>query len=487
VTHRLVQELKSPPSPADALERIADLPSPLLLESAGGGGEAGRFSFLAADPFATLRAREGRITYQLAGSARSWHGDPFVATRELLAPYALPADPGLPPWQGGAAGYFGYDLAGALERLPPHRADDLLLPDLVLGLYDWVVAWDHREGRAWLISTGIPAAPGEPRRRRAAERAERARGWLARDPSAVTPGRAARRQGVARGDATPALHPVLGHPGVLSTFAHGAYVATVQRVRDYILAGDIFQANLSQRLQAPYAGSPVALYRRLRESSPAPYAAYLDIGDAQLVGASPELFLRLRDGEVETRPIKGTMPRAEDPAEDARRAAALAASEKDRAENVMIVDLLRNDLSRVCTDPSVRVPRLCAVESHGAVHHLVSTVAGTLRPGVDAVELLRAAFPGGSITGAPKIRAMEILAELEPTRRGPYTGAIGYIGFDGAMETNIVIRTLVLRAATAHLQVGGGIVADSDPEREYQETLHKAAGMLSALGEGPWS
>jgi para-aminobenzoate synthetase component I len=254
-------------------------------------------------------------------------------------------------------------------------------------------------------------------------------------------------------------------------------------VREYILAGDIFQANLSQRLQAPLSGSPQSLYARLRAGTPAPYAAYFDMGGAVLVSSSPELFLRLRGSSVETQPIKGTAPRSADPLEDAGRVAALARSEKDRAENVMIVDLLRNDLSRVCRDESVRVPRLCEVESHGPVHHLVSTVTGELRSECDAIDLLRASFPGGSITGAPKIRAMEVIAELEPTQRGPYTGSIGYIGFDGSMETSIVIRTFVVKAGVAYFQVGGGIVADSDPDREYQETMDKAAGLIAALGE----
>jgi para-aminobenzoate synthetase component I len=468
----LVEELTDAPPPVEALARIGAFDYPILLESAAHLPEVGRYSFLAADPFHLLRARV---------DGDSAEGDPFEMVREALAEYREPTIEGLPPFQGGAAGYFGYDLGAAIERIPPHRRDDLGLPDLVLGLYDWTLAWDHELGRCWLISTGLPER-GAARVRRARQRADLVLELLRTAPAAGKPS----------GRANPATVPAGAHPlpeaeGVCSGFSRDGYLAAVERVREYIFAGDVFQANLSQRLQAPFACSAEVLYRRLRERSPAPYAAYFDFGDAALVSSSPELFLRLRGRAVETRPIKGTAPRADDVLEDRRLAEGLASSEKDRAENVMIVDLLRNDLSRVCTDDSVRVPRLCALESHAQVHHLVSTVTGELRPGYDAVDVLRASFPGGSITGAPKIRAMEIVAELEPIRRGPYTGSIGYIGFDGAMETNIVIRTFVVKDGTAYFQVGGGIVADSDPEREYRETLHKAAGMLQSLEVPGWS
>jgi para-aminobenzoate synthetase component 1 len=257
----------------------------------------------------------------------------------------------------------------------------------------------------------------------------------------------------------------------------------VQRVIDYIFAGDIFQANLSQRFQAPMPAdlSGFDLYRRLRAINPAPFAAMIKSEDVHIVSASPERFLTLRDGRVETCPIKGTRPRGATPEADRAFAAALLASEKDRAENVMIVDLLRNDLSRVCRDGTVEVPRLCELESFATVFHLVSTVTGILRPGLSAVDLLRACFPGGSITGAPKIRAMEIIAELEPTRRGPYCGSIGYVGFDGAMDSSIAIRTYAIKDGIVAFQAGGGIVADSRPADEYDETLAKARALIAAL------
>ena len=255
----------------------------------------------------------------------------------------------------------------------------------------------------------------------------------------------------------------------------------MRRAKEYIAAGDIYQVNLSQRLSAPFTADPFALYQRLAHENPAPFAAYFHTPDAAIVSCSPERFLQVRGREVETRPIKGTRPRGATPEEDARLAAELLASEKDRAENVMIVDLERNDLGRACEFGSVHVPELFAVEQYATVFHLVSTVRGRLRPEVTALDCLRASFPGGSITGAPKVRSMEIIEELEPTRRGVYTGAIGYLCFSGDMDTNIVIRTVVVKDGTAHFQVGGGIVADSDPEAEYQETMDKGVALARAL------
>jgi aminodeoxychorismate synthase component I len=268
--------------------------------------------------------------------------------------------------------------------------------------------------------------------------------------------------------------------GIRSTFSRDQYLAAVARVREYILAGDIFQANLSQRFEAPLRESPAALYQRLRRVNPAPFAAYLDLGGVQVLSASPERFLRVEGatGQVESRPIKGTRPRGTGPMHDLALGQALTESAKDRAENLMIVDLLRNDLSRVCRPGTVRAPELFALEHHPTVHHLVSTVVGQLREGMTAGDLLRAAFPGGSITGAPKVRAMEIIAELEPTRRGVYCGSIGYLGFDGSLDTSIVIRTYLIRPGAVFFQAGGGIVADSDPAEEYQETLDKARGLI---------
>jgi para-aminobenzoate synthetase component 1 len=267
-----------------------------------------------------------------------------------------------------------------------------------------------------------------------------------------------------------------------SSFTHEGYLDAVTRVREYIFAGDIFQANLSQRFEAPLAEPAWALYQRLRSRNAAPFAAYLDFPGAVVLSASPERFLRVDvDGDVETRPIKGTRSRGHGPEHDAALGLALTQSAKDQAENLMIVDLMRNDLSRVCAPGTVRVPELFALEHYATVHHLVSTVVGKLAPGKDALDLLRAAFPGGSITGAPKVRAMEIIAELELSQRSIYCGSIGYWSLTGALDSSIAIRTAVARGGRVYFSAGGGIVADSDPEHEYQETLDKARGVIDAL------
>jgi para-aminobenzoate synthetase component 1 len=273
--------------------------------------------------------------------------------------------------------------------------------------------------------------------------------------------------------------------GVTSNFSAEQYLETVQRAIDYIRAGDVFQVNLAQRLSCPARGDAVSLYRRLRRCNPAPFAGYFDLGDFQIASASPERFLRVLGGEVETRPIKGTRPRTGDPRADARAQSELLASEKDRAENVMIVDLLRNDLSRVCTAESVCVGELCGLEAYRHVFHLVSSVVGRLRPECSPIDLLRAAFPGGSVTGAPKIRAMEIIAELEPDARGAYCGSLGYLGFDGSTDLNILIRTITAGGGWWQFPVGGGIVAQSTPRLEYEETWHKAEGLIQSLEESP--
>jgi len=476
----LVQELEDAPDPSEACGRFLDLPFPLLLESALRSERLGRFSYLAADPWLVLRSK-GTVLEQISadGIERSAE-DPFAALQAALAEHALEPAPGLPVFQGGAAGYLAYDLCHRLERLPSPLFDDLALPDACVGLYDWTIAWDHALGRAWLFSTGLPLRDPGRRSGRADARARMVRDRLA--GGAARPRASPRAPWPASaGNPGPRTHPVPGMPGVSSTFSRAQYLRAVERTREYVLAGDIFQANLSQRLEAGLGDDPFALYTRLRRCNPAPFAAYFDLGEAAVVSASPERFLRL-DGEcVETRPIKGTSPRGWTPRHDSALGEALSESEKDRAENVMIVDLLRNDLSKVCRDHTVEVPELCQVERYATVHHLVSTVVGRLRPGLGPVDLLRATWPGGSITGAPKVRAMEIIAELEPTRRSVYTGSIGYFSFGGAADTNIAIRTFVVKRNRAYFQAGGGIVADSDPEREYEETLDKARGMVAAL------
>ena len=367
--------------------------------------------------------------------------------------------PGLPPFQTGVVGYFGYDLGRLLERLPESADDDLGLPDMQVGFFDWTLAADHKTGRSWLIVAGPPADIDQ----RFASRLD----WLS--------------DAIAR-PTTPEDAPDSSSVVFRSNYARDEYVRAVERAQEYILAGDIYQVCLSQRLTAGYDGDGWGLYRALRYLAPVPHGAYLRFGDVEVLSASPERFLQLQGRQVETRPIKGTIRRGETDREDRELARQLAASEKDRAENIMIVDLLRNDIGRVCRIGSVKAPRIAGLEAHPNVWHLVSTISGELSPDKDAIDLLKACFPGGSVTGCPKIRAMEIIEELEPVRRGIYCGAIGYLGFNGDMDTNVVIRTLIKSSNQLHLQVGGAVMADSDPEGEYAETLVKAGSVVQALG-----
>ncbi|MDQ4128321.1 MAG: aminodeoxychorismate synthase component I [Actinomycetota bacterium] len=450
------------PGPVDihrVVPRLLDLPRPVYLDSSLTGGRGGRYSYFTADPFLVIRSRGRRVELTGPTGLTVTEADPWSVLQLLLRRYSMDRVPGLPPFLGGAIGYFGYDLGRLSERLPATAVDEGLA-ELDIGIYDWVLAADHLSGEGWIIATGLPTGKKADAHARLAKIRER----LETPPSSS-------------GDTKEPKAPRL-----LSNFGHAAYLQAVERAREYIAAGDIYQVNLSHRLEGEWHGAPWPLYERLRAASPVSYGAYLDLGDVKVLGASPERFLRLDGGRVETRPIKGTRARGSTLEEDRARAAGLLASEKDRAENLMIVDLLRNDLGKVCRVGSVRVPGLFDLEGYASVWHLVSTVRGELEAGADAVDLLRACFPGGSVTGCPKIRAMEIIEELEPVRRGVYCGAIGYLSFTGEMDTNIVIRTLVLRDGRMHLQVGGAVTYDSDPEAEYAETLAKGLALSEALG-----
>jgi para-aminobenzoate synthetase component 1 len=483
----LIEELIPIPDPVESCARFRGLPYLLFLDSARDAAQLGRYSFLSADPALVVHGKGARASVldTRTGADTPLDSHALAGVREMLAPHLTDAIDGLPPFQGGAAGYVAYDWGAVLERLPSPRYDDLAIPDVVLPLYDWVIAWDHLERRAWLISTGLPAT-GAEKSQRCKDRLALVRERLAsRSLSTETlPYSApARVPHVEHAPSYPVYDTEL--PAGLdlrSSFTHRGYLDALTRVREYIIAGDIFQANLSQRFEAPLTESPWTLYQRLRSINPAPFAAFLEFGDVTVASASPERFLRL-DGarQVEARPIKGTRPRGVYPAHDAALGRALQESVKDRAENLMIVDLMRNDLSRVSLPGSVRVPELFALERYATVHHLVSTVTGALEPGRDAIDLLCATFPGGSITGAPKVRAMEIIAELEPSRRGVYCGSIGYISLTGVMDTSIVIRTYQAVHGRVYFSAGGGIVADSDPEQEYRETFDKARALIRAL------
>ncbi len=440
----------------DAAERLRDLPGAALLESARPGRNA-RWSYLTADPVTVLEAPADGV-------------DPFATARRVLARLASDpvTDPEVPRFMGGLVGYLGYDLGRRLELLPSLALADQELPLLRLALHDWTVAWDRRTGRAWLAGRALDERVGRLDRRLAEVR-ERL----------LEPGRVA---------------PVMSEAPAAFDFRSGldrvAYETGVEAVRQEIARGEIYQANLTRRLETPFRGDPWPIFRHLRTGDPALFAAYLDLGSSPVTGAprailsaSPEPFLSVtHDGRVATDPIKGTRPRGRDRTEDRALARELMQSGKDRAENVMIVDVVRNDLGRVCVPGSVRVPRLCRLERTAAVQHLVSTVTGRLATGMDAFHLLAASFPGGSITGAPKIRAMQLLEGMEPVRRGPYTGAAGWIGADGAMQTSILIRTFVADGARLTLHVGGGITWRSDPADEWDETVAKAHGPLAAIG-----
>jgi para-aminobenzoate synthetase component I len=460
-------------SPYEAAPHLLGLPRPVLLDSSLANSQSGRYSYLTADPFLIVRSRGRRV--ELVGPAGRTvvEADPFDLLRSLASRYPLPRQAGLPPLVGGAVGYFGYDLGRLLESLPATNPTDGELPELDLGFYDWVLAADHSSGEGWLIATGLPAGTQTAARARLEE-------IQARLEAPVEPPKGS--LGSEGMDKASGEIP----PRFLSNVRRGDYLAAVHRAKEYIAAGDVYQVNLSHRLEAkvehPSDGRAWLLYERLRTVSPVPHGAYLDLGDVVVLSASPERFLHLDTESVETRPIKGTRPRGRTPHEDEAMRAGLICSEKDRAENLMIVDLLRNDLGKVCRVGSVRVPELFGLEGYSSVWHLVSTVTGELQPDLSAVDLLRACFPGGSVTGCPKIRAMEIIEELEPIRRGVYCGAIGYLSFTGAMDTSIAIRTLVLSGDRMRLQVGGAVVADSDPKSEYAETLAKGRAVLNALG-----
>lgn len=485
----LVEEIPNAPSPEEAFKRLSGLPFLLFLDSAATDEIRGCHSYLAACPFEVLRTSDGiteiltsngpevnNISYETAGREA---GDPFEFLRRRLQRWAAPHVEGLQPFQGGAAGLFGYGLAHCIENIPRPRHDEFEVPDLAIGLYDWVLAWDHSSETCRIISHGFPAEPAG-RQRQAAGRITEVKklllkaGGSSRENKAPSP--------LSRVDLSPTWE-VPEFPGLLSNFSRDDYTRAVARSIEYIRAGDIFQVNLSQRLACPSPGSPEDFYLALRKTNPAPYAGYFDLGEYVVASSSPEQFLSLEGDLVTTRPIKGTCSRGYTPEEDLGRRGYLGQSRKDKAENVMIVDLLRNDLSRVCRPHSVEVPSLFEIERHPTVYHLVSEIRGRLREDCDRLDLLRASFPGGSITGAPKVRAMEIISELEPTARGPYCGSFAWLGFSGGLHSSILIRTATIGRGWLQMPVGGGIVSDSSPEGEYQETLQKATGMLPAIEE----
>lgn len=443
--------------PGEIYGALRTLPFPVLLESALVHRDMGRYSFVAADPFLVFEVKNGIASV----NGLPQKEDPLSLLGQLLNRFQLPHEPGLPPFYGGAVGFFSYDLGRILEILPNKTVNDINIPDCMFCFYDTVVAVDHLNRLHLIISSGFPEEKNPVRQKRARKRAELFQNII--------------------NEFHPVPEPYQAGSKSTCYFDKDTYCQAVEKVRQYILAGDIFQVNLSQRFSVDFSGSPYGLYQKLAEINPAPFAALLEWGDFAIASASPERFLELQGSQVETRPIKGTRPRGKNPGEDVRFREELWNSSKDRAELTMIADLERNDLGRVCRPGTVQVPELFRLEQYATVWHLVSTVTGELKEGMSISELIRASFPGGSITGAPKIRAMEIIEELEPVKRGIYTGSIGYLGFNGRCDLNIVIRTFVIKNVKAHIQVGGGITVDSVPEDEYQETLDKAEALFQSL------
>jgi anthranilate synthase component 1 len=456
-------------TPVSAYLRIAaGRERSFLFESVEGGEALARYSFLGRDPYLVLRARGRRLEIEEEGRRRAEEGDPLQRVHDLAAQMHPVAVPGLPRFTGGAVGYFGYDLIRLRERLPDRLRDDLQLPDLALGFYDTILAFDHLKHRILIIANlRVPRDGGvEALRReyaRAADRIEEIERCL--EGAVERPG--------SSGPWPPAP--------LTSNFERSEFEACVRRAKEHIGAGDIFQVVLSRRQERDLRVPAVSVYRALRTVNPSPYMFLWAMDGLQLVGASPEMLVRVEGERIRMCPIAGTRPRGSTDAEDAAFERELVADPKERAEHLMLLDLARNDLGRVSEYGSVVVRRTMVVERYSHVMHLVSEVEGRLRRGVAPIDAMMAGFPAGTVSGAPKVRAMEIIEEMEPTRRGPYAGAVGYLDFSGNLDSCITIRTLVARSGRAYVQSGCGVVADSVPEREFEETVNKARALWRAV------
>ena len=460
----VIEKIGNPKRPADLFSALWHYPYAFFLDSALQNKRLGRFSLMGCEPFLIFKSKGDTVILEWQdGKRESFRSNPFLALREIFKRYRCENPYKELPFISGGVGYFSYDMKDFVEDLPDIASDDLDLPDCVMGFYDLVIIYDNIKNAAYIASCGLPYSGTKGARRQTGRLKEfkdriRKKSGVRNELSSCAPGR------------------------IKSNFSKSGYISAIEKAKQYIKKGDIYQVNLSQRFQADLALEPSRVYSRLREVSPAPFASYLGFKDVTILSSSPERFLLKKGDYIETRPIKGTRPRGMDKRSDLSLERELKNSAKDNAEHIMIVDLERNDLGRICNYGTVKLAESAAMERYANVFHLVSTVSGKLKEGIEPVDCLLAAFPGGSITGAPKIRSMEIIEELEPVKRSLYTGAIGYISFDGDMDTSIIIRTLIVKGAKAYFSVGGGIVADSDPESEYQETLDKAAGLVKALG-----
>ncbi len=469
-------------TPVSVYLKLQDEGPSFLLESVSGGEQVARYSFIGVRPRALLSATGNRVVVGSDGHEQSVPlrdgRDALMVLREYMEPYTPVRTPDLPRFSGGAVGFLSYDAVRRLERLPEIAADDLNLPEAAFMLADTLVAFDHARQHLLVVANAHLTGDTSAAYRRATARIDEIVARL-RAPIPQFSSPSAADLGV-NGQAVDVVR-------LKSNFAQSEFESIVRQAKDYIAAGDIFQVVLSQRLSRPTRAHPFAIYRALRQLNPSPYMVFLRFPGGlgapplHIIAASPEMHVRLEGDLAELRPIAGTRRRGATPAEDIALADELLADEKERAEHVMLVDLGRNDLGRVCKYGSVRVEQMMLVERYSHVMHIVSDVRGHLRAGCDAFDLLRATFPAGTVSGAPKVRAMEIIEQLEGTRRGLYAGAIGYIGYDGTMDSCIAIRTIVMRGDTAFIQAGAGIVADSDPTREYEETLSKARALAEAV------
>jgi len=473
--HTFIDDIETPVS---AFLKLRGRGPAFLLESAEQGQRFGRYSFLGFRPRAVLRYEHGTITAEEGGERRDLGGtDPFGAVTDFLSSYRVAPLEGLPPFAGGAVGMFGYDLVRTIERLPEPNPDDIGTPDMALMVSDALVVFDHLSHSVTILVNAFVQSAEE-----VDEAYENAVGLIERARDLLA-------QPVPRREAT-AARPVDPRSAFESNMTRPEFEAAVTKAKEYIFAGDAFQVVPSHRWTGLCPVQPFSLYRGLRVVNPSPYMYFLEFDDFAIAGASPEPMLKVGGGRAEVRPIAGTRPRASTPEEDLELARGLLEDEKERAEHMMLVDLGRNDLGRVCDYGTVEVDDLMRVETYSHVMHIVSSVSGRLRAGMSAMDALRACLPAGTLSGAPKIRAMEIIDELEPVKRGFYGGAIGYLSYSGDLDTCIHIRTVVVKDGVAYIQAGGGVVADSDPAYEYRETLAKAGAVFQAMelacSQGEW-
>lgn len=456
-------------TPVSAFLKLRTTGNVVLLESSGGSPSLTEFSFLGVEPLTELVFRNHQADVRELDTFYTLSGNPFAILRSLLKKYQFVHDIKAPfPFWGGAMGFLSYDAGRYIERLPSTAQDDLMLPEAHFIIPSVLLVFDHRQKYLYVVINQVvknseeARLSAETRLREVLEKLEKKTPPLSKLPAKDC--------------------SLSKKEGFESNFSPSGFEEAVEKIKEYVRAGDVYQVNLSQRLKIPFEACPFSLYLKLREINPSPFGGFLDFGDYQLISSSPERLIVLRDGIAQTRPIAGTRRRGEGIFEDELLSSDLILNPKERAEHIMLVDLERNDLGRVCDYGAVKVSEMMTLEKYSHVIHIVSNVGGKLHKGKDQIDLIKAMFPGGTITGCPKVRCMEIIEELEPTRRGPYTGSMGYFGFNGNMDMNIIIRTFVVKEKNAYVQVGAGIVYDSQPKREYFETLSKAEALLKAVG-----